>query len=122
MSGLQESLLQNPTKMMKKNNSSNVIFHNGLIYQTYKFCEHCLHLDKCIKNFKSFRSKRLIWSPCSEHAVVEGKISLNLPDNKKNVYFVLTLKLPGGGGQMALPLGIWAYGSQMKKMWYLECM
>ena len=33
-----------------------------------------------------------------------------------NIYNTLTLKLPGGGGgQMVLPLGILAYGSQMRK-------
>ena len=32
----------------------------------------------------------------------------------KPFIYLLTLKLPGGG-QMALPLGILAYGSQMEK-------
>ena len=48
------------------------------------------------------------------HSAVNQFLTLGVPSN------LLKLKLPGGG-QMALPSGILGYGSQMKKMWYLEC-
>ena len=39
-----------------------------------------------------FKSKRSIWSPCSKHAVLEGKINRNFANNQEK-YFILKLNL-----------------------------